>query len=407
MRVNSILQKNSVMNYITSSDIQFGDIVINSCDPALPMGMRRDVAEIIYSLAAYALFANRIIIPSRYLLYGGPVYDAVCVLGRLLEEGIIVPDIRENHSSFSEFANNTIDASPEVRARALFLDQHSSTVYSFEMGDQSRRYHTHLLRDINPEQNGALARIVSDQGANHDDLLLIAEKFCVQEGSRSGFIKTASEILPEFYDTFSNWAALRYYTTPTETENRSIRDLPACISNMIRQAGFSTPIFHPEHSSSESMLPPANLAYRVLIDLPRKVAIDNLSVLSDVVIQVRRQVPNGPAKFSSLAEKGFKENAEEINQVYLEAIAGERQLEQLIGSNKVHSFINKTAGFFINFSLLAASGLDTASNVAVSATLDVALDTIISKGSAAIRGKAVPFIETSQRFEDAVRRANI
>lgn len=395
------------MDYITSSDIQFGDIVINSCDPAIPVTSYRSVAEIIYSLTAYALFAKRIIIPSRYLLYGGPVYDAICVLHGLLEEGIIVPDIRENHSSFSEFANDTLGAPSDVCARALFLDQHSSAVYSFEAGDQSGRYHAHLLHDIDPEQNGALAGIVSNQGASHDDLLRIAEKFSTQMGSRSGFIETASEILPQFYDTFSNWAAFRYYVTPTETENRSIRDLPSGISNMMRQAGISIPIVQSERFSSENILPPANLTYRILIDLPREIAVNNLSFLSDVVIQVRRQVPKGSAKFSSLAEKGFKENAEEINQVYREAVASERHFDQLIGSSAVRSFANKTAGFLVSFSLLAAAGIDPANSIAASITLDMALDAIVSKGCAAIRGNAIPFIETSQRFEESIRKKSI
>lgn len=393
------------MDYITSSDIQFGDIVINSCDPAIPATSYRSVAEIIYCLTAYALFAKRIIIPSRYLLYGGSVYDAIRVLHGLLEEGIIVPDIRENHSSFSEFASDTLDAPSDVRARALFLDQHSSTAYSFEAGDQSGRYHAHLLHDIDPEQNGTLAGIVSNQGASHDDLLRIAEKFSTQKGSRSGFIETASKILPQFQDTFSKWAALRYYVTPTETEARSIRDFPSCISNMMRQAGISSPIIQTNTSFSKSVLSPANLAYQVLIDLPRKIAVNNLSFMSDVVIEVRRQIPKGPAKFSSLAEKGFKENAEEINQIFREAVAGERKLEKMMASNRIRSFANRAAEFSVCFSLLAVTGFDPSSNVAISVTLNAILDEIISKGEAAIRGKVTPFIEASQRFEDAVKGA--
>lgn len=95
-------------DYITSSDLSFGDIVFNNCDPDQFQisYCDQDTIAILYRLIAYSLYAKRVVIPSRYLLSAGSAFDAVETLTPLLEEGVIVPDLREGYFSFTDYVSN-------------------------------------------------------------------------------------------------------------------------------------------------------------------------------------------------------------------------------------------------------------------------------------------------------------
>lgn len=127
-------------DYITSSDLSFGDIVFNNCDPDQFQisYCDQDTIAILYRLIAYSLYAKRVVIPSRYLLSAGSAFDAVETLTPLLEEGVIVPDLREG-----TFPSLTMSATLKIQSRSN-LNTLSS---SMSMLQQSIHL-THMVKAI-------------------------------------------------------------------------------------------------------------------------------------------------------------------------------------------------------------------------------------------------------------------
>ena len=92
-------------------DLTYGDITVNFCDPTFQIGMQYGqtglgTLGLAQRIAAYALFANRVIVPSRYLLQNGDTFDAISQMLPLLEDGIVVPDLRQDCDSFVSFVEN-------------------------------------------------------------------------------------------------------------------------------------------------------------------------------------------------------------------------------------------------------------------------------------------------------------
>lgn len=153
-------------DYITSSELSFGDIVFNNCDPDQFQisYCDQDTIAILYRVIAYSLYAKRVVIPSRYLLSAGSAFDAVKTLTPLLEEGVIVPDLREGHLSFTDYVSNIENPNPEQLNHAKFLDEHASTIYSFDSYGQSDIYKASLIRDIS--EGGLLFKRLSAEGVS-------------------------------------------------------------------------------------------------------------------------------------------------------------------------------------------------------------------------------------------------
>lgn len=115
--------------FIVSSDLDFGDVVANHCDPEFSLvasGGMDSLPSRVYRLVAYALFANRLIIPSRYLLQPCMTYDALVALRGLLEAGVVVPDLREGHYSFVEYLKEEGVVDKRRLGCAEFLDRYAS-----------------------------------------------------------------------------------------------------------------------------------------------------------------------------------------------------------------------------------------------------------------------------------------
>lgn len=294
-------------------------------------GDPQNLSNQVYRFVSYALFANRLIVPSRYLLSEGITFETFKALKGLLEAGVLVPDLREGYSKFVDYLEDDGVTDEARLACAQFLDDHSDSVYSFDITGQSELYHERLLEDIAP--GGILRSRLDPQNAHGDAFNRLIERFAYCEGGRRTFVKVASETLDCHEAELSKWAALRYYTTPAELEPLCLRDFPFAISRELRDCGLSRPCSFVDPNEHGVMPEPMSLAHRVLISLPSQMSFDDLSKLSAVTMRVREQVPNGAAKFSTLCEQGFTNNLHQINQLFAEELARERAF-----SSRTHGF---------------------------------------------------------------------
>lgn len=279
---------------------------------------------------------------------------------------------------------------------ASFLDSHSSIIYSFDIKGQSELYHKRLLEDISPD--GQLRNIIDPNGNKSEQFDQLIDIFSSCQGSRRTFIDIASKTLNGFNEELSHWAALRYYTTPAELQPRCLRDFPVAISNELRKCGLSRPLSFVDPDEFGAMPEPMSSAHRVLISLPRYLTQIELQVLSSIVLDIRRQVPKGSAKYASLCEKGFQDNIQEINQLFSEALAREKsfslitcsQIADMIAGNAPSLLISWTLG--VSFGPLLGAGFDLIQNL---------IRSIVANS---IKKNTQPFLETAEKLSVKTRK---
>lgn len=210
---------NAVHEFIVSSDLDFGDVVANHCDPEFSLvasGGMDSLPSRVYRLVAYALFANRLIIPSRYLLQPCMTYDALVALRGLLEAGVVVPDLREGHYSFVEYLKEEGVVDKRRFGCAEFLDRYASSVYSFDIKGQSELFHRRVLEDLS--EGGLLRSKLRLAGVRDSKIDALRDAFTECEGGRRSLVNLASKYVPHNEGAISKWAALRYYTTPRRAD---------------------------------------------------------------------------------------------------------------------------------------------------------------------------------------------
>ena len=383
--------------FVTSSELAFGDIMINFCDPEF--AKFESLSTQIYRLVAYGLFANRMIIPSRYLLQPGVTFDAVSTLSILMENGLLVPDLREGYSSFVEYLEDKspTNLDPDKRKCAQFLDDHAQLVYSFDISGQSELYHKRLMDDIS--ELGLLRNKLDPDNVMGPNFERAMDEFADQKGSRRTFVRILASHFPGHGNTIQEWAALRYYITPAELEPRCFRDFPAKISAEMRQYKLSVPMHFTDPDLHGQLPEPMHAAYSVLINLPIDLSPKDLALLSNIVCRVRHQVPKGPAKFSTLSSKGFRDNIGEVNQVFREAVQQERKLADALKCfSSIASTIASKASWLLGVSL---------DQDVPAMPVELGLGVLTKLAESEIRKTACPFIETSNKLESRLNNRKL
>lgn len=219
------------------------------------------------------------------MLSAGSAFDVVKTLTPLLEEGVIVPDLREGYISFTDYVSNIEIPNPEQLKHAKFLDEHASTIYSFDSYGQSDIYKASLIRDIS--EGGLLFKRLSAEGVSPLRLRLLKNELLSLEGSRSKFENAARDNGIEHSELISKWTALRYYTTPAEICPRCIRDFPFSVSNELRSSGLSVPLLLENPERYGGVPQPMALSYEAMVSLPQDISLDELAFLSNIVLKIR------------------------------------------------------------------------------------------------------------------------
>lgn len=311
--------------FIEAADLTCGDVVMNSCDPDfLSLRNPYETTMLVYKIVAYAAFANRVIVPGRYLLAPkSNAFKASVTLERLLEAGVLIPDLRVGYDSFKSFVQDRRAGNDQLYERAKWLDEHCDTVFHFDVKGESDLYRAHLVTDLDID-SGLLARALIDRRVPEQEIRKIAEQFHEKGGNRQSFVREAAAILPAHTELFARWAAMRYYSTPAEIEEAAIRDMPPQVSELINSEDMRVSGRLLTDDGRDPRQTPVDGAYEVLMVLPRNARHLDLSPLADIVLKVREECPAGAAKFQSISENGFEENLDDTNSLFMEELARER-----------------------------------------------------------------------------------
>ena len=424
-------------NYISPVDLTFGDISINFCDPTFLQGRRREAnyssSNLAQRISAYALFANRVIIPSRYLLQKSSTFQAVIRLSNLLEEGIIVPDIPKQYGSFQELARDNLERHPDLNPQehincAVLLDNYASCVFRFDSSCQGRIYKLRLLDDIS--SGGLLYQSHSSDNNFIEGLKRIEEEYYNNKsGGRSLFLRLARKHLPAYINELDEWAGLRYYTTPAEVEPYCLRDFPNRVSKLLREVGLSHPIRFVDPDENDKMPEPMASAYEVTQYLPESLSENDYSVLAEAVCFARENCTNASAKFARLSKKGFSDSIEEINNLFQEALDKEKErlslasrdsLKRIIANELTSKVIYWALGFASGQAMMAtadtlgmpdieslASQISWPINEIVDLSVSVTIATLMERIHKKLRTSMTPFIETTSLLKIALNDRKI
>lgn len=382
---------------ITDSDCIYGDVTINFCDPDFCHPFDQSPIQSKYHhtlrIIAYALFAEHLIIPSRYLLQHCDTFGIVSAAPELLREGVVVPDLRMGESCFTDYVHRNRDASPERIACARFLDENSSHFFSFNIKDQSELYHRHLVEDVAP--GGAFFRM---RGANREDLFQkISDEFKSREGSRRTFVELATSYVPELEDEWRRWAALRYYLTPGEIEHRLTRDLPFAASQLIAEAGLQLEAPYFEDPSMRNDIPePMHTAFSdIQLYLPSINCDMDIGNLSNAVLETRRETEAARKKFASVLEKSHAEEAVgAINESFRKAMAREKGFSDRVRIQMKPSMGKRTLMFAID--LVAGFIIPSAAQT----TINLGIGLLKDRVSSWKENEATPFISATENLRN-------
>lgn len=212
---------------------QPGDIVLNLGDPDYPLEPGDSLygsltpADLLCRILAYTLVAERIYVPSRYLLAGGPILGAVKIAPALLELELVVPSIHENEQSFEDLARHR-RRGVLAEENGRWLDEHAPARQPFTVGPLSRLYKSQIIDDLS--EDGPFWRMLDayHRPGIRKRLITLKHRFESSEAGRGSLVELSASILPRYRNIFERWAAVRYYSTPALTDEVLLtRELPS------------------------------------------------------------------------------------------------------------------------------------------------------------------------------------
>ena len=208
-----------IMDELTEEGSPNHVVILNYGDPAYRFapdhttGLTR-AESIFLRLVAYLVFAEIVSVPTRHILEGAAMSQAIVWSKPLLEEGILVPERRAEVSSFEELV--AVRNLPEIaRHRASYLDSHVAQVRTFRFRELAQQYKDFLTEDLS--LTGAFRCTVEGgtKGRLRDSLLQAYDDPAMASiVTPEDFVKIVARYAPSQEAAARRWAMARYYTTP-------------------------------------------------------------------------------------------------------------------------------------------------------------------------------------------------
>lgn len=292
-----------------------GDVVMNLGDPFYPLapgdvaaGSRLTSSDVVARLLAYGVVAETVILASRYVLSGGPLYEALRLAPQLLTSGLVRIDLYEGVDSFEDLVRHH-GYPPEALPRAAWLDEHVTARMRYRPEDQGAIYHATLMADLAP--GGALRRYVrgGQRGAAARQLDRIQQDFAACPADRQRFVEVAAAHLPRQVALFRRWAAMRYYTVPMLFDPPGrIREVPKSAASLVGAAGPSGSPHSPTRARAVAGLDettPVDPVLRQLLLVPaltRGTDPDAVRQVVDALLAVRERHRDARRAFLRIVE---------------------------------------------------------------------------------------------------------
>lgn len=283
-----------------------GLIILNRGDPAFsrsPISSRESMlveaeGHFVFVIA-YLLFADAIVLPSRFMLDGDAMAQTSYWLAPLLQEGIVIPERRGGVASFLDAARaRRLDE--RAFRRAEFLDSHTSTSRSFQFARLGETYVELLRRDLDPD--GAFRRTVL--GARRGKL---AGGFDIARDAYASMVDVTPEAfaravggpLPQLTRRALQWAMARYYTTPLFFDDSNTRELPSEAAELLAKGGvldLGAPRF-------DGAAPVAEAITRISARIPAMDVRRHSEAYCTALLEVRARVPEARKAFSTIRDR--------------------------------------------------------------------------------------------------------
>lgn len=315
---------------LESKDLEFGDAVLNFGDSIYRESAERRAQDNVLRLCAYALFANRVGLPTRHVIQNGSLFQVLQWMPSLLQDGLVFVDVPNGSTSVVENVDEAKYAgSQDEQFRARFLDEHSKVLHTFDASGMMKRFREQFLGDL--AENGAFRRLLQKHFGTvgpgiADDLATRVES--LPPLRHDAFLVEAHSACPEFARTLvTRWASVRYYTTPMDFDV-CVREVPTEASSLLLEAEAYSLVKGKARDALADLPEPIRSAVEVMdIGFPIVFTEGDARCLVDAVLKTRERVPEARQKFSSVVCDAFGDDLrQELNAV----LRDNYQREQLL-----------------------------------------------------------------------------
>jgi hypothetical protein len=298
------------MDVIKSSDMTYGDVVLNVGDTLYEHKPPEETArDHVVRILAYTLFANRVGLPTRHIVASDGLYLFATWAPELFEEGILFADVPEGRRSFAENVETAEYATTaDIGRRAAFLDSHSKYIHAFNAGGMMVAFREAMLRDL--RIGGPLYRLICVSFPEHGVATagrLLDKINSMPPMRHDPFVSgLRSAVSSEYHDLLARWAAVRYYTTPMNFDV-CIRDLPHEAVQLIVSAEAEIPTHIQDPDATSAVPQPMRSAIDVIdLSFPLVMTEGDAKSLGTAVLKTRAEVPEAQGKFASIVSSAFE-----------------------------------------------------------------------------------------------------
>ena len=330
-------------------------IILNYGDPAYltrthNVGGLRPPEAIFLHIVSYLLFSDSVSIPSRYILEGDAMAQAIAWGAPLLEAGIIQPERRVDADSFEDLAKLRNLPAVSIQ-RAAFIDRHVTKIRSFRYRDLENAYRDLIDDDLSVD-GGFRRVVVGGRLGKYEEGISRAREQYLGSGDPSpeSVISSVAEYAPDLRAKARRWAMARYYTTPLLFDSRNTREIPApAIDLLIRGRALDAAI-RPFDGAAPARWALDRLSASVPInDIPTR-----SNAYCEALLEVRRSIPEARRLFSEISNRSLlKDAGDSLSASLSQELAKQQKAKQGSGLlfTLVSSLLSGAAGAGIGMSL--------------------------------------------------------
>jgi hypothetical protein len=297
-------------------------------------------AEAIFlHILAYLLFSDAVSIPSRYILEGDSMAQAVAWAAPLLEEGILQPERRADAASFEDLARQRSLPILSIE-RAAFMDRHVTKVRSFRYHNLEIAYRE-LINDDLSEDGGFRKVILGARKGRYKQAISDARTDYLGSGNPSpeSVIASIARFAPELRGQAREWAMARYYTTPLLFDSWNTREIPSPAVDLLVRGRVIDPAIRPLEEAA-----PARWAFdRLRASVPVRGIAKNHQAYCEALLEVRSSVPEARRIFSDVSSRShLKDAGDSLSAALAQELS--KQQHTRLGGGRLFTLISSLLG---------------------------------------------------------------
>jgi hypothetical protein len=327
-----------------TSDDSRSTVILNYGDPAYLSGGKAvrgaSQAEVIFlHILTYLLFSDSVSIPSRYILEGDAMSQAISWAAPLLEEGILQPERRWDAASFEDLARMRRLSGVSFH-RAAFMDRHTAKTRSFTYSNLEAAYKA-LIEDDLSSVGGFRRVVVGGRSGRYEQAISRActEYSMSDSPAPEAMIASVVKYAPELRDKATKWAMARYYTTPLLFDSWNTREIPSSAVELLTRGRVLDSAMPPFQAAD-----PAKWAFdRISASIAVNEIPTSHRTYCEALLEVRRSIPQARRIFSDISTKShLKDAGDSLTANLAEELA--KQQRTRLGSGQMFTLVSSLIG---------------------------------------------------------------